>query len=331
VRSRLTVALLVATVLAASACAHRARPPVVAPAPPPASPGVPSAPPVPAAPSGAPLRVSVGGSVRAIPLEDYVAGCVVAELGTPRVDAAAARRARQVQAILCRSYAAAARNRHGADGFDVCAGTHCQVYRAVPATETGRLAREAAADTKGIVLVFDGRAVRPLYHAACGGRTSAAHDVWPGNGVPWLVSVEDDVCAREPGWTVDVDLEQLDRALAGDDKLRSVTPLRDVVVAARDEAGRAASIRLVGRTTLVVRGDEFRMAVLRTLGDRSLPSTLFTIERRRSRLTFDGRGSGHGVGLCQAGAIRLAARGQTPEEILRHYFPGTSLARIGGA
>jgi stage II sporulation protein D len=327
VRSRVTIALLVTTALAASACAHRARPPRVTPAPPPAAaPGaVPSAPRV---PSNAPLRVSVDGSIRAIPLEDYVAGCVVAELGAPRVEAAAARRARQVQAILCRSYAMAARNRHGADGFDVCAGTHCQVYRAVPATETGRLAREAAADTKGVVLVFEGRPVRPLYHAACGGRTSAAHEVWPGNGEPWLVSVADDTCAHEPTWTFEVELRRLDGALAADDKLAVVTPLRDVAVARRDEGGRAAGLRLVGRTTVVVRGDQFRMAVIRALGVRSLPSTLFDVRRDRDHLIFEGRGSGHGVGLCQAGAIRLASRGQMPEEILLHYFPGTSLARI---
>jgi stage II sporulation protein D len=314
-RSCAAPVVVVTLALAAAAC-HRARPPRVLPAPPPVTPS-----------SGA-LHVLVGDSVRTLPLEEYVAGCVVAELGAPRVDLAAARRARQVQAILCRSYATTSRNRHASDGYDVCATTHCQVYRPAPATETGRLARAAAADTKGMILVFDGRPVRPLYHAACGGRTSAARDVWPGNGESWLVSVADEGCQRETAWTFQVELDRLGGALGTDERFGPALPLREVTVAARDGAGRASTVRLGGRSTVVVRGDEFRAAVTRAFGLRSLQSTLFTVHRLGNRLSFEGRGAGHGVGLCQAGAIRLASRGQSPEAILRHYFPGTALAHL---
>jgi stage II sporulation protein D len=310
------VLLVAALAVLASACAHRGRPPRVEPA----------APTVAAA--GGALHVLVGDAVRTIPLEEYVAGCVVAELGAPRAEPAAARRARQVQAILCRSYAVASRQRHASQGFDVCSSTHCQVYRPAPETESGRLAREAAEETKGQVLVFDGRAVRPLYHASCGGRTSAAQDVWPGDGQPWLVSVEDRGCAREPAWVFRVETARLSRVLAGEERLKAATPLRSVAVANRDAGGRAATVRLVGKTTLVVRGDEFRTVVSRAFGARSLQSTLFTVRRDGSRLTFEGRGAGHGVGLCQAGAVRLAAQGQSPAAILRHYFPGTTLSRL---
>jgi stage II sporulation protein D len=253
---------------------------------------------------------------------------VVAELGAPRTDPAAAQRAREVQAILCRSYATASRNRHGSDGFDVCSTTHCQVYRAVPSTEIGRLAREAAAHTKGIVLAFEGRGVRPVYHAACGGKTSPAQDVWPGNGEPWLRSVADETCARRPRWTFRIEMNELGRALASDGRMSAAVPLRDVEVASRDAAGRAATLRLVGKATMVVRGDDFRLAVMRTFGAQSLASTMFSLERAGNRLTFQGRGNGHGVGLCQAGAIRLAAQGQAPLAILRRYYPGTTLIRL---
>ncbi len=306
--------LLLALGLAVAACG-RARPPRVAPPPPPP-------------PSGAALRVLVDGAVRSTALEEYVAGCVVAELGSPRTDAAAAQRAREVQAILCRSYATASRNRHGANGFDVCATTHCQVYRAVPSTETGRLAREAAARTKGVVLAFEGRAVRPVYHAACGGKTSAAQDVWPGDGEPWLRTVADEACARRPPWTFRLEMKELERALAEDGRMSAAVPLRDVEVASRDAAGRAATLRLVGKSTMVVRGDDFRLAVIRAFGPQSLASTMFSVQRAGRRLTFEGRGNGHGVGLCQMGAVRLAAQGQAPEAILRRYYPGTTLIRL---
>jgi stage II sporulation protein D len=312
-RATLLVAALAVTV---SACAHRARPPRVEPTPPPLT------------PSAAALHVLVGQAVRTIPLEDYVAGCVLAELGAPRAEAPAGRRARQVQAVLCRSYAVASRQRHASQGFDICATTHCQVYRAAPPTEAGRLAREAAADTIGLILVFEGRPVRPLYHAACGGRTSAPHEVWPGASQAWQVSVADRGCEREPGWAFRVETAGLSRALGNEERFRAATPLRDVVVASRDAAGRAAMVRLVGQTTVLVRGDEFRAAVMRAFGARSLQSALFTVSRDGALLTFEGRGAGHGVGLCQAGAVRLASRGQSPEAILRHFFPGTALAHL---
>jgi stage II sporulation protein D len=315
VRSRLTALLAAATLMAAAACGSRARPPRVQPDVPPA-----------VAPT-APLRVLVGGAVRSIAVEEYVAGCVAAELGAPGAGEAAARRARQLQAILCRSYANASRHRHRAAGFDLCSTTHCQLYRPAPAAGTGRLARDAAADTKGLVLLFDGRPVRPLYHSSCGGRTSAARDVWPGDGSPWLGSVADDRCRREPAWHFAVEIDRLGRGLASDGRLRLSLPLREVEVAARDGAGRAASIRLVGRATITVRGDEFRAAVMRIYGPRSLASTLFSIQRSGGRLVFEGRGSGHGVGLCQAGALRLAQSGEGPAAILRRYFPGTTLGR----
>jgi stage II sporulation protein D len=316
VRCRFTATLLLLAALTAGACGSRSRPPRVYPTPPPD------------VASTSAVRVLVDGSVRSIALEEYVAGCVVAELGTPKADAAAARRARQVQAILCRSYAISSRGRHAADHADVCSRTHCQVYRDVPATETGRLAREAADDTKGVVLMFEGRTVRPLYHAACGGRTSAASDVWPGNGEPWLVSVADETCASGPAWTFRVEIDRLGRALAADGRLAVNGQLREVEVGSRDAAGRAAFVRLVSRTTALVRGDDFRAAVMRAFGARSVTSTLFSTRREGTQVVFEGRGAGHGVGLCQAGAVRLAALGQLPESILRRYFPGTSLSRI---
>lgn len=315
VRSRATIASFLGAAVIVAACGARPRPPLP----------YPSATPPAGAADRVDLRVGVDGAIRRVPLEDYVAGCVLAELGAPRVDAAAARRVRQVQAILCRSYGLASRDRHAPAGFDVCATTHCQVYRPVPATDIGRLARDAAEETRGIVLLFDGRPVRPPYHAACGGRTSAAHQVWPGAPQAWLPSVDDEGCERGAGWSWVVELPRLERALRAGGHGGFGPPLHAVEVAARDGAKRASSVRLLGRSTELVSGDEFRTTVTRALGASSLPSTLFSVRREGGRLVFDGRGSGHGVGLCQAGAMRLALGDKTPREILRHYYPGTSL------
>jgi stage II sporulation protein D len=274
------------------------------------------------------VRVKLDGGVREFGLEDYVAGCVVAELGPVSADAAGAARARDVQAILCRSFAVADRGRHASDGFDLCATTHCQAFRPAPDTPLGRLARESAARTAGLVVLLAGQPVRPLYHADCGGRTSAARDVWGGTGDPLFVSQRDEMCERRPGWQLTLSLARLERILRDDPRTAVEGPLEGVAVARRDAAGRAATLTLTGRRVRTVPGVDFREVVARALGPGSLRSTLFTITRRNAFLMFDGRGSGHGVGLCQAGAVARAASGDSPEAIIAHYYPGSRVGRM---
>lgn len=307
---------MLALALALAACGGGSRPPHVTPI----LPGPAAFP--------ASLRVRTETGIRTIPLEEYVAGCVLAELGAPGLEPEAGRRAQAVQAILCRTYALASRGRHEAAGFDMCGTSHCQVYQRVPATPAGQRAHRAAQDTRGLVLAFDGAIVRPVYHADCGGRTSAAHEVWAGRAVPWLTSLADRACERRPGWTFRVDLARLGRALAADGRMALRLPLRGVVVEARDHGGRAASVRVQAANTVVVTGERFRAAVMAAFGARSLRSARFEVRRAGQQVTFQGRGDGHGVGLCQAGALRQAASGRPPEQILGHYFPGTRLARI---
>src|SRR5947209_5776672 len=68
----------------------------------------------------------------------------------------------------------------------------------------------------------------------------------------------------------------------------------------------------------------------RTLGWQHIKSTAFDVRRAGDRFRFTGHGSGHGVGLCVIGSARLAERGQTPEAILAHYFPGLPISGISG-
>jgi len=296
----------------AQACAHRApaRPPVTVPAGP---------------PTVSALRVRVDQQVETVALEEYVAGCVAAELGSMDLTPPAAARARDVQAILCRSYGAASVGRHAAEGFDVCSTTHCQIYRPVPATAIGRLSREAAARTAGQVLLFAGRPVRPTYHADCGGHTTTPGDVWGGDSPSFFVSAPDDACPRRPAWHFEVTLARLTEVLRTSSAVAVDGLLREVAVDRRDSSGRAAWIRLTGRQPVVVRGNDFRAAVMRGLGPTSLPSTLFDVVQQAGTLRFEGHGNGHGVGLCEAGMIARAARGDSPAAILAYYFPGTTI------
>ena len=274
------------------------------------------------------LTVSVAGHPTALPVEEYVAGCVAAELGSIDAGPSAAAHLRDVQAVLCRSFAITSVGRHGTDGFDLCDSTHCQVFRPVPSTVIGRLCREAAERTAGLLLTFQGQVVRPAYHANCGGRTSRADAIWSGPAQPYYASKSDSWCARVPAWQLTVTPLSLLGALAPETARALGGALREVTVRRRDEAGRAQTIVLEGsRGEVVVTGETFRLALLRAFGPRSLRSTRFSVLHRQGRFQFTGRGDGHGVGLCQAGALARAKAGGNAESILSYYFPGTRLVQ----
>ena len=102
-----------------------------------------------------------------------------------------------------------------------------------------------------------------------------------------------------------------------------------IEIAGRDAAGRAEKILLRGTRTFVVRGEVFREVVTRALGVKSLRSTLFTVKKSaRHASSFSGKGFGHGVGLCQAGALARLRAGASADDVLAHYFPGTTLAIV---
>jgi stage II sporulation protein D len=257
--------------------------------------------PPPAAAIALPERVMVrtAGRVTPVALEDYVVAAALSEV-TPVGDSEeVVDRIYEVQTVVARSYAAAHLGRHRADGFDFCDSTHCQVFE--PARRrTSRFApaaEAAASRTNGQILTFDGRAADALFHADCGGRTAAASAVWGGAPVAYLQAIVDDVPqgAHRP-WRVAVGTSELRGALNAD------------------------------QTSSAVKGDVFRTVLNRALGERALQSTLFSVSRQAGGFVFEGVGFGHGVGLCQRGAMARARRGESMREILGTYYPGARFA-----
>jgi stage II sporulation protein D len=99
-----------------------------------------------------------------------------------------------------------------------------------------------------------------------------------------------------------------------------------MTVRSRDRSGRAETITLQGDRERIVRGEEFRTVLARRFGARGLKSTLFDVRREGDALIFEGRGFGHGVGLCQAGALARLRSGSSVAAVLKRYYPGTSIA-----
>lgn len=283
-------------------------------------------------PSHLRVRIADRGPIRSIALEDYVRTVVLSEVAPDSRDVATGGRMLDVQAIIVRTYAVAHRSRHGREGYDLCATTHCQVY------DPGRLktsswaarAADATRRTSGVILWYGTGPASAVFHADCGGRTSAARDVWGGDAHPYLAASDDDGPARSAHttWRFEVGLHDLVAALNRDARTRVGRNLNDLSVLRRDAGGRAAVIRLNGAQARVVRGEDLRAVLARTFGARALRSTRFEVERIGSRYVFEGHGFGHGVGLCQAGALARIRAGATPRQVLGRYYPGTALVRL---
>ena len=277
------------------------------------------------------LRVETAdGNVVPLPLDEYVRGGVLPEAALAELEPATALRVAQVQAILARTYALSNRQRHGDDGFDLCSTTHCQVYRPLRGwpEHLVRLSEEAVRSTSGTVVVYGGTPINAVFHADCGGHTSDAGTVWRGSNPTYLRGLPDPFCLRRrrTPWRFEVAVAALRRALNRDVHTAVGAYLDDVVVTERDAAGRAAQVTLVGQHTVVVRGEQLRGALALFDGTPSIRSARFTVRQSDGVVVFEGRGFGHGVGLCQTGAMVRARAGHSPHDILMHYYPGTTLA-----
>lgn len=276
------------------------------------------------------VTVRVAGKITSIPLDDYVLGAVLAEVTPVGETDATIARVFDVQAIVARTYVVSQLGRHHADGFDVCDTTHCQLYQPsrVTSSRFAAAARAAVARTSGRVLVYGGQIAEALFHADCGGATTSADAVWGGPARPYLRSVVDALPAEtHRPWQIAIPAEQLRQALDADPRTDVGRQLASINVVSRDESGRAAELTVRGQHTYSVRGDVLRSVINQKLGDRAVQSTRFTVTKSSGAYTFKGTGYGHGVGLCQRGAITRARQGQSIEQILRTYFPGATITR----
>jgi stage II sporulation protein D len=253
------------------------------------------------------------GRTTTLPLELYVARVLAGE-GEPN----AADAARQALAVAIRTYAVANAARHGADGFDLCDSTHCQVLRAATAAT-----RRAALATAGRILTYNGSPAQLFYSASCGGYSQSADQAWPGAEFPYLRVAPDEVHQDDPSWALSLTLDEIDRAL---ERAGFTGRLRSIRIAERNTSGRAARLEVAGLTPGVVAGEQFRMAI----GPVTLRSTSFSIDTNGNVVRFTGRGFGHGVGMCVIGAGRRAARGESTAAILAQYYPGLELTPVNG-
>jgi len=276
------------------------------------------------------LGDSRGDPIVRVRLEDYVYGVVMGESWVPNEAPAVQSRMLELQAILARTYAISNFGRHAKEGFHLCATTHCQLYR--PPTRqsaVSTLASQAVHRTAGYLILDQrtGRPVQTLFHSSCGGHTSAAETVWGGTGSGNLRPVEDGFCVREAhaAWRFELDRKRLSDALNRRDRTRAGGTIKAVEIVNRDDGGRAQMVRITGSRTIEARGEDVRAAIASAFGVRTIKSTRMNIARQGDTFVFAGAGFGHGVGLCQAGALAQARQGRSVDQIIRFYYTDTRL------
>ena len=292
------------------------------------------------------VSTSRGGGltvVNRLGLEGYVAGVVGPEIGPRRADEVEAVLA---QAVVSRSFALKNRGRWESLGFDAYADTRDQVYLGV-AVETPQV-WSAVRQTGGQVVRYNGDVIDAYFHSTCGYRTAPVEDAFATvQRRPYLRSVSDErgggryYCDISPRfrWREEWDGSKLrailSRTLAArmpiaGDGLQRIT---DVSVTRTTSSGRVGELRIVfERGDIRIPGPDVR-TVLRPDADRILGSSGFQLTVSKSdgqvtRLVAAGAGSGHGVGMCQWGAIGRARDGQDYRKILSTYFPGTKIEKL---
>jgi len=269
------------------------------------------------------LRISVrGAGVVEMPPERYVAAVLAGEGGVLQSDAAL-----QALAVAARTYAVRLKGRHASEGYDFCDTTHCQ--RIEPKGITPRL-ESIAAESAGELLWYQGKPAFTPYSQDCGGRTEDAGAVWPELAAPYLTSHADPNCLRGPAaWRSSLDPRKVGQVLrrAG---LRAPRQPERIAIAERTASGRARTLLLSGGGESVrIAAGSFRLAIGRELGWNTLRGDFYEVEGNGGQWIFRGKGSGHGVGLCQRGAEQMGLGGSSWREILAFYYPGTVAGLTG--
>jgi stage II sporulation protein D len=290
-------------------------------------------------------------------LEELLRGIVPSE-----IYASSPSEALKAQAIAARTeILSAIGHRHPATPYLLCATQHCQVYSGTSSynIETDR----AIKDTYGKVLLYEKRFVKAVYSSNCGGISEDNETVWGEHREPYLsvqidadekseayrrfkdgineenleeflYTVDDTYCANSSftnkkayRWKVEIPYEELIRLLK---KRFPIETLDDLMIEGRGRSGRIKGITIVSKGKKFYVDREYNIRQL--FG--GLKSGLVYIEKKKDSsgrllgLIFTGGGWGHGVGMCQTGAIGMAERGKSFMEILMHYYHGTRVEKV---
>jgi stage II sporulation protein D len=242
-------------------------------------------------------------------IEKYIAGVVQAEGGNGKNAEYF-----KTQAVIARTYMYKYQDKHLHDRYNLCDDTHCQAYNGF---SSDSLLINAVLETKGLVILDrDSALITAAFHSNCGGETSASEDVWL-TSQPYLKRVTDPYClsSRNAKWERTISIEDWIRYLhsSGYDG-----PTNDLSIFRHIQKSRSENY-VVG---------SFYVPFRKIRNDMNLRSAFFSVIPETDRIRLEGRGYGHGVGLCQEGAMVMASKGFDFRQIIDFYYFGVIIDDI---
>ena len=247
--------------------------------------------------------------INEVKLEHYVAGVIEAEAGIAKNE-----EFYKVQAVSTRTFALKNMYKHEEEGYHLCDATHCQVYR-------GRCSKTsimiATSKTTGKIMIDNqGDLVSAVFHSNSGGQTANSEDVWS-KPLPYLRSINDtfSIGQRSYYWSKSMEKQEWLNYLNNTYNYPINDPLAVKKVLQFSQPYRKAYL-----------SKGIRLKKIRS--DLSLRSTFFSIKEDGNMVVFTGRGFGHGVGMSQEGAIRMAKLGYSYDYILKFYYTGISIINL---
>jgi len=285
-------------------------------------------------PHGVNLRL-----INVVHMDDYLKGVVPPELGLvdePEFEAIKA------QAVAARTYAMSHLSQYPDEPYDMKSDVSDQVYLGLKVEKS--LISRAIDQTRGYVIKYKDNLINAYYHSTCGGSTDDIDEVWNKTGEPYLRAVkDDDYCSwsKYSNWRESYSAKQLKMRIEfflSAERGREVTigDIKDVIVKSHTTGGRIAEMTIrTDRGDYTFGKDKIRWVLMRSSNpELILPSAAFDVNLERdsqgelTKIDFIGHGYGHGVGMCQCGAIGMSRAGKKYEEIISHYYSNVTLAKL---
>jgi len=245
-----------------------------------------------------------------IEIDNYVAGVVESEVGrSPPPEYF------KLQAIICRTYALKNIKRHQSEGFSLCDKVHCQAYNRKPKSI---LIKEAANKTNGIVIVdSDINLIVATFYSNCGGETAKSEEVWR-QSLSYLRTVKDTFCLHENNavWSKKIPTSKWTNYL-----ITHGFPKGSL----EHECG-TEYFQNCREQFFEDQNVQIQFTKIRT--DFHLKSAQFNVIPNGEFVTLEGKGFGHGVGLCQEGAMKMAKLGHSYVDILHFYYKNVHMINL---
>jgi stage II sporulation protein D len=252
------------------------------------------------------VKNSLNGEIFTAPANEIIAQILEAEMGSHY----------HIEALKAQAVAAYS--------WLLCSGAATGATPSAPLKVAKANAINAANAVAGKVVLYDGKVAQTAYHGSSAGHTANSEDIWSSR-IPYLVSVDSSVDKNAPKYQTiitysSVDLAAKVREATGID-LNKISDKNQWFKCTYDENGVYVKTINIGGT--VKKGTYFRTDILKY----SIRSSAYTISYNSldDKFTIVVKGNGHGVGMSQTGANAYANSGWTYEQILKHYYKGTTL------